>query len=356
MAALAVGGWCLGYYGLTRERRDWLLAAGALLAVATCFKQAAALDFLGLLVAARLLRPAGGAGRAMGMMAAGYAGVGAVVLLLLWGTGQMGGFVDGVILSPLQGGDAATLAQRGPYLLAYVRWMGLAAIVPALLALLAWRRGEPRRLLALLAVWLAAAMVGGTAAGRLYAHQMAQCYGPASAVVALGATTALRYAGGWRRPARVAAAAALALLVFGAPVNKYRVRLQQAVLTRREAGRTAPERVGAWLAQHTPPGETIYTLGAAIPAYLYSGLRAPTRYFETLLLPTPEQPRAAMAEVRAHLPWAVVIAPDVYPAQKQFTLQFKQTVLPGYVHRPEADAGEYQVWVRADAGPKVGAP
>jgi hypothetical protein len=180
----------------------------------------------------------------------------------------------------------------------------------------------------------------------MYTHQMVQFYAPLSALAALGAARVLGAGCDWKRAGRVALAGVLGLAMFLSPMNKYRIRLQQDRQSQREAGLAPAERVGAWLAREVPPGETIYVLGQGVPAYLYSGRRAPTRYFQTLLLPTAEQPRRALADLRADPPRALVITPSVYPWEREFSRQVKEALLAQYVHRSEADAAPYEVWVR----------
>jgi 4-amino-4-deoxy-L-arabinose transferase-like glycosyltransferase len=348
MAAFAVAGWCLGYYGVTRERRGYLVAAGAALGVAICFKQVAVVELVGLPAAVAWLTPSGRKARAAGAVVAGAGLVWLAVLGLLGATRQLGAFADSAIWSLLRGGDGASRAERWPNLLSIVRrppLLGLA--VPAVLVPLACARSTPRRLATLLGIWLAAALVGISASGKFYGHQWMECYGPLSALLALGATQVLRAWPAGGRGARAALAGGLVVLVFLAPVKEFCLRLGPEAHRQREARRKNSERVGAWLAAAVPPGETIYALGDATPAYFYSGRRAPTRYFHSLVL-APGQPQVALADLQAHPPRALVFGQDLSPAQAQFSAQVKRALLGAYVHRPEADAEGYQVWLRGN--------
>jgi len=147
---------------------------------------------------------------------------------------------------------------------------------------------------------------------------------------------------GWPQ---VSVAALLTLLVFAAPADKYRIRVQQALASRAQVGASAPECLGQELSEHVPPGETIYVLGNGMPVYFYAQRRAPTRYFHSLLLSRPALQEAALRDLQAHPPRMLVFAPDYYEVQRAFSARVRATLLPEYRRLPEDPAfPEYEVW------------
>ena len=353
MAACAVAGFCLAFYGARSGRASLLVTAGLALGIAICFKQVAVFDLVALLAVVAVLGDRRGrrllpAGAVLG----GFLACWATVAVGMAATGQTRAFLDSAVLSLLHGGAAAGAGERLGNLLVYWRWILPMVQVPALLALLAFLRPLPRPLGALLGAWLVAAAAGVASSGYFLNHQSVQFFPALSALSGLGGAWLLQQQRGWRPRARNGAIAVLLLLAWGAPVDKYRIRLQQEAAGYREAGTSATERLGAWLAAEKPPGAGLYVLGNGMPLYFYSGRRAPTRYFHSLLLNTPELQEAALRDLQAHPPQTLVIAPDYYAVQRQFTARVRQALLGHYGRcfryddYPEGDPAflEYEVW------------
>jgi 4-amino-4-deoxy-L-arabinose transferase-like glycosyltransferase len=347
MALLSAAGFCLAYYGLSLSRWGYLPGAGLALGVAACFKQVALLDLLGLFA---VMAVAAGRGRRVASVALAAVGVLAcagVVCAWMAVTGQFAEFWRSAVLSLLGGGAAAARGARAQNLLEYWRWIMPVIQVPVLLALLAYLAPVRRPLGLLLGVWLAAAGVGVASSGYFLNHQSVQFFAPLAALSGIGGAWLWRREPGSAGWSRAAAAATLTLLVFAAPADKYRIRVQQEAASHAQVGASPGERLGAWLDEHVPPHETIYVLGNGMPVYFYSQRRAPTRYFHTLLLSSPALQESALADLQAHPPLALVFAPDYYEVQRAFTAQVRGALRARY-HRLPGDPAfpEYEVWWR----------
>lgn len=345
MALFTAVGFYLAYGGLRSPRTGFLVGAGLALGVAACFKQVAIFDLLGLLVVVSAAAGRGRRGASMAAVLGGAVACAGVLGLWMVGTGQLAEFWDSAVLSLLHGEGVADWRGRAENLVEYGRWLLPVVQAALLVALLAYLGPIRRPLGLLLGVWLVTAVVGVAASGHFLHHQSVQLFAPLAALSGLGGAWLWRQARerpGWTR---VLLAALLTLLVFAAPLDKYRIRVQQALSSRTQIGTSAPERLGHWLQERVPPGETIYVLGNGMPVYFYAQRRAPTRYFHSLLLSSRMRQEAALRDLQARPARMLVFAPDYYDVQRAFSGRVRATLLPGYRRLPTNPAfPEYEVW------------
>ena len=339
----------LGWCGAQRYGPGWWLAAGVSLGIAANFKQVAVVDLLALLSALVLVLPGSRRTRLFAGLAMllGFAGLWAAVCGWLAASGQWPEFTDGVIHSLARGGASAPLRERPEHLFSYLRWVapvtggiGVAALLGCIFPPRGARRG-------LLVIWLVCASLGTASSGYLLYHQAVQYYAPLSALAALGVVGLY----GCLRPRstaiRIAVVVLLLAVMFAPLVNKYRIRMQQARAGATEQIELDARRLGQWLSRSLPAGETLYVLGNSTPIYFYARHRSPTRYFHGFILSTPALQEAALRELEAHPPNALVSTPDYYPVQRAFADRVNQVLLSDYLLVP-APGGDNRLYLRRD--------
>ena len=287
--------------------------------------------------------------KAAGTAALGCGALWVVVFGWLAVGGQVREFWESAVVSLLRGEAGAGAGERLGNLLAYLRWLAPMALGPALAALPGAARPLPRPLGVLLGLWLAAAALGVASSGYFLNHQSVQLFAPLAALGGLGGAWLVSRGRAEGRATGALALGLVAMLLFLPQVNKYRVRVQQQLAGYRQAGSSEAERLGARLAATVPPGETVYALGHAMPVYFYCGRRAPTRYFHSLLFGASLR-EAALSDLQAHPPQAVVEAPGYYPVQEEFSRMVRDKLLGGYTRRADLEVGEFQVWWRNPQG------
>lgn len=249
------------------------LAAGGLIALAAFTKQVAVFQLLLVPLAMvqwrELWRPP--VGTAVGFLAGS-----ATLLLVLFLTGSVGGFLRWAVLSIVVGYGPS--AWRQGLFQAGLRTDGLTWAtgalllwVPALFRLLdlrAFRREE-----VLVAGWLAASALGVASGGHFFGHYFIQLVGP---LAVLSAVAVARWSSYAARPQVAAVAAALLLLPglrlalaayrFPDPAGAGVVSLQ------------AYTTVAAYLHDHTAAGDRVFVWGNWPALYVYSGRAPGTRF------------------------------------------------------------------------------
>jgi len=361
MALFAAAALYLAYRGWRAGDGRYWLAAGFAVGVATCFKQVAVFEWAALMALALGMSPRGRRAVSWAAVALGFGLCWAAVLVWMAGSGQFSEFWESVFASFLAGGGAAPAGERLEGLLEYWRWIMPLTQVPLLTALLAFV-GRPRRgLTTFLGVWLVAGALGTASSGYFLNHQSVQYFAPLAALSGLGGAWLRKQLRPLPRRGRALATLVLLILVFALPADKYRIRVQQEMAGYRQAGQSNAERLGIWLREYLRPEENLYVLGNGMPVYFYAQRRAPTRYFHSLLLTTPRLQEAALRDFQAHPPRVLVMAPDYYPAQREFTARVRAALLRRYarfIKYGPFEAGdptfrEYEVW---EWNPRAGSP
>jgi hypothetical protein len=185
------------------------------------------------------------------------------------------------------------------------------------------------------------------AEGSFLIHQAAQFWAPLAGLTAIGYVTL----SGARpeQPGRIKWARVLAVVALGLLVFRFGWMVHRNIYHPREADDVAEESLGRDLAGFMPPQETMYVVGGVADVYLVCGRRAPTRYFESVLLRTPQEQQSVVTELRRELPGAVVLAPHEFSYQQDFLNLVEAQLLPGrYVEVREWEFGRYKLYLRAD--------
>ena len=358
LAVFALAGMVAAYYAYRRGRLGGWLLAGVCLGLASSFKQTAVLDMLALLLAAgwwlrRAPRRLAGAGA---LVLVGFG----LVWALIWGwlalTGQFAVAWQSVVASVAAGDTSASLGIALRRSLGFSLWAlpftGALWALAACEAVLRPAAGGPPgeggwELRGQLWIWLAAGVIGMAAEGSFLVHQAAQFWAPLAGLAAIGYVT---LAGAAPIRPRLRTAALVLLLLAVVPLTvRFGWMAHQQVAHHLEADDLAEESIAQDLTGWMPPPEKMYVVGGFADIYLDSGRRAPTRFFESLLLRTPAEQQAVVTELERELPGAVVVAPWQFSYQQDFQRLVERELLAGrYVHVRDWLRGRFQLYLRAD--------
>lgn len=327
-----------------RRRAAWILASGALTAVAMTFKQVAAFQIPLLVALWPLFAPATGRPlKATACFAATFAaGVAAVwipVALFFLSQGALQAMVHHVVTHNLAYSSALPLAFRLEALVsALVSLLGSQALVwlAAAIGLLSLAREGRSATLAFLAGGLVAGALGAATSGYFFPHYFQQLLPPLAIAAALGAERCSRV----RRLERLPRSLRAALLVGGlatlpaASLTPFLLTLSPEEASRRiYPGNPFPEMaaLAQRLAESTEPGDRVFVFGAE-PEILFHAQRASaTRYIHLFPLYGPygdasERQRDTAAEIAGVRPEAIVLVPNAL-----FSLPGSDPWLTGWV-------------------------
>ena len=279
--------------GVRSGRLGWFLAAGVLGALSVMTKQVAVWNLAALALTAgiwgwRSRNPVIGRAAPLVFLAAGTAGAMALIASPFFAAGALGDMAyanvsyNGLYIAALTFGDRAlNLAAGGAFVFAIAAPL-LAAAGVGLVKLLLRRK---RALDYLLVTWAAGSIAGIAMAGRFYPHYFLQALPAAAVLAALLAAEYLPGRGSKRAPRSVL----LAVTAFSVLALVTNSALYLA--PRRSEQRVAPdtfyhtqwaensEFLGAYIAAHTTPDDTVFNLGRESQIYFYADRRPAARYF-----------------------------------------------------------------------------
>ncbi len=299
-----------------RRRADWrwLALAGGLAALAVLTKPIAVLNAIVLLGALLpLARRAPSRAELVPALSfvAGGALVAAVVVAPFAASGALGDFLYANVGFNLDFGSSVTLAQRGERALRYgLVYFPLVAgpwVLGSLLGLGAIARGPRRPGDLLLVAWLAASVAGVAAAGPFFPHYFLQLL-PAAALLsgrAAASVGELRLAVPAGRRLLAGTMAALLPLAFLANAPAYAQPTPLARQVAKSILQVPPERVGeraalgAYVREHSDPGDSVYVHGSDPALYFYIGRRPATRDFFPVRLSSGAAPALRRGSRRA---------------------------------------------------------
>jgi 4-amino-4-deoxy-L-arabinose transferase-like glycosyltransferase len=279
--------------GMRSGRLGWFLAAGALGALSVMTKQVAVWNLAALSLTAIVWRwrsggPVAGRAAPLVFLAAGSAGVMALLATPFFAAGALGDMAyanvsyNRLYIAALTFGDRAlNLAQGGVFVFAIAAPLLVAAGLGLVKVLLKSKRAADY----LLVAWAVASIAGVAMAGRFYPHYFLHAL-PAAAVLA--AIIAFEYCPGRgiRRIPRLVLLAVTAFTAVAVATNaalylapwRSEQRVAPTVFYQKQWAETS-EFLGAYIAARTSPDDTIFNLGRESQIYFYADRRPAVRYF-----------------------------------------------------------------------------
>ena len=320
--------------GMKSGRLGWFLAAGALAALSVMTKQVAVWNLAALALIAvawrwRSSEPAAGRAAPFVFLAAGSAGVMALVATPFFAAGALGDMAyanvsyNGLYIAALTFGDRAlNLAQGGAFVFAIAAPLLGAASLGLVKVLLKSKRDVDYLLIA----WAVASIAGVAMAGRFYPHYFLHAL-PAAALLAALLICEYLPGPGRRRVPRAALVAVSALTVVAAATNgalylaPWRSEEQVAPTVFYQMQRAEEsELLGAYIAARTSPDDTIFNLGRESQIYFYADRRPAARHFYDYVYAYDEETvRLTIDALRAEKPVYIIdtIQPPLFePSQR----------------------------------------
>jgi 4-amino-4-deoxy-L-arabinose transferase-like glycosyltransferase len=307
--------------GMRSGRLWWFLVAGALGALSVMTKQVAVWNLAALAVTAavwgwRGSNPVIGRAAPLLFLAAGSAGALVLIASPFFATGALADMAyanlsyNGLYIVALTLGDRVlNFAAAGAFIFAIAAPLLVAACLGLVKLLLRSKRAVDY----LLVAWAAASIAGVAMAGRFFPHYFLQAIPAAAVLAAVLAFDYLPGLGTRRLPrwtfAALTVLTALAVATNGAlylAPSRSEQRVAPGMFYHKQWAENS-ELLGAYIAAHTTPDETIFNLGRESQVYFYADRRPAARYFYDYVYSyDPETVRATVAALRAEKPAYII--------------------------------------------------
>lgn len=295
------------------------VAVGVLAAVALAFKPVVA-PVVGLMLLVLLVRPGARLARVLACALGGLL-VAAPVAGSFAAAGAFAAFWDATVLYNLDYGSFVSFRDYGDTFAHQIREMRRAlwpvawAAALAPVALLPPRRSGRGRHLVLVAAWFVAALLAALAGGYLRRHYFVYLVPPVALLAGAGLHGLVRRLALGRPAVVLAPLLALGIVAYAVAASPWYYHPSREEHRVRRIYHQNPffesPSVGAWLAAHSEPDDSIFIFGSEPQILFYAQRRSATRYMFVYPLHAPfgrvvERQREALREVREARPRYVV--------------------------------------------------